>query len=67
MLEPALTYYKELSILTALVAGVFAASIACLNYHYSRKLRGCQAMASAGSNQDELYRAEQTLHELQQE
>ncbi|VDK71134.1 unnamed protein product [Dibothriocephalus latus] len=52
--------YTELSIITACAAGVFLLSFFCLNYHYTRKMRGRDAQAADG-----LYAAEQTLRELQ--
>ncbi|KAL7062116.1 hypothetical protein AAHC03_0609 [Spirometra sp. Aus1] len=53
--------YKELSVITACAVGVFLLSFFCLNYHYTRKIRGRNAQAADG-----LYAAEQTLRELQQ-
>nr|VZI36003.1 unnamed protein product [Spirometra erinaceieuropaei] len=53
--------YKELSVITACAVGVFLLSFFCLNYHYTRKIRGRNTQAADG-----LYAAEQTLRELQQ-
>ncbi|VDL96389.1 unnamed protein product [Schistocephalus solidus] len=53
--------YKELSVITACAFGIFLLSFFCINYHYTRKMRGRDAQAADG-----LYAAEQTLRELQQ-